>query len=216
MSLILRNCGFVFAVLFIFSSCGSSSSGKATTTTAVDSGITTTTSMNDTSANLSPVINKPTAAPTVQPVAATTAAGLNPEHGKPGHRCDIAVGAPLDSKPAATVTQTPSTVTKQAPVTISNNSTVAGKGLNPEHGKPGHRCDIAVGAPLDSKPAEVKGANPSPVAINPGATIPPPVSIKSTPTIPSNSGAAGTGINPEHGKPGHRCDIAVGAPLPRQ
>ena len=27
-------------------------------------------------------------------------AGLNPPHGQPGHRCEIPVGAPLDSKPA--------------------------------------------------------------------------------------------------------------------
>ncbi|MCY7328555.1 MAG: hypothetical protein LH618_08410 [Saprospiraceae bacterium] len=28
-------------------------------------------------------------------------AGINPAHGQPGHRCDIAVGASLDSKPMA-------------------------------------------------------------------------------------------------------------------
>ncbi len=30
---------------------------------------------------------------------ASTAPGMNPPHGQPGHRCDIAVGAPLDSPP---------------------------------------------------------------------------------------------------------------------
>ncbi|OYX80389.1 MAG: hypothetical protein B7Y83_18505 [Flavobacteriales bacterium 32-34-25] len=30
-----------------------------------------------------------------------TAEGMNPPHGEKGHRCDIAVGAPLNSKPAA-------------------------------------------------------------------------------------------------------------------
>jgi hypothetical protein len=37
-----------------------------------------------------------------QPVAqqtAPTAPGMNPPHGQPNHRCDIAVGAPLNSKP---------------------------------------------------------------------------------------------------------------------
>jgi hypothetical protein len=29
---------------------------------------------------------------------------MNPQHGQPGHRCDIAVGAPLNSKPAAATT----------------------------------------------------------------------------------------------------------------
>ena len=46
---------------------------------------------------------QPTAAPTAtapQPVqqsttVAPTAPGMNPPHGQPGHRCDIAVGAPL-------------------------------------------------------------------------------------------------------------------------
>ena len=36
----------------------------------------------------------------------TTAAGMNPAHGQAGHRCDIAVGAPLNSQAAATATAT--------------------------------------------------------------------------------------------------------------
>ena len=36
---------------------------------------------------------------------------MNPQHGEPGHRCDISVGAPLNSPvtkpPAQTVTPTP-------------------------------------------------------------------------------------------------------------
>lgn len=51
---------------------------------------------------------------------------LNPAHGQPGHRCDIAVGQPLNSKPEKKV---------------SGN-------MNPAHGQPGHRCDLPVGAPL--------------------------------------------------------------------
>jgi hypothetical protein len=31
-----------------------------------------------------------------------TAPGMNPAHGQPGHRCDIPVGQPLNSQPAAT------------------------------------------------------------------------------------------------------------------
>lgn len=93
---------------------------------------------------------------------------LNPAHGQPGHRCEIAVGAPLDSKPATTlpstqptVTTTPTvttpTVTTQPPVINSNpiqpaTTTVTAPGMNPPHGQPNHRCDIAVGAPLNSKP----------------------------------------------------------------
>ncbi|MBK7291706.1 MAG: hypothetical protein IPI78_16550 [Chitinophagaceae bacterium] len=82
--------------------------------------------------------------------------------------------------------------------------------MNPEHGKPGHRCDIAVGAPLDSKPAEVKTVQ-QPATTNPGAPVTPLLPASTTPAAPVTAG-----MNPEHGKPGHRCDIAVGAPLPKQ
>lgn len=81
--------------------------------------------------------------------ASTNKAGLNPPHGQPGHRCDIQVGAPLNSAPAATTTVTPSapqTITVPPPTTTPVTTTAAGK--NPPHGQPGHRCDIAVGAPL--------------------------------------------------------------------
>lgn len=89
-------------------------------------------------------------------------AGLNPAHGQPGHRCDIPVGSPLDSKPTqptvntvsqpATITPTPSPA---APVINTNPAPGAvAAGLNPAHGQPGHRCDIAVGAPLNSKPTQ--------------------------------------------------------------
>lgn len=126
---------------------------------------------------------------------------LNPPHGEPGHRCDIAVGAPLNS-PAAnkkvdaaqTATVKPVNSAAKAPTgrvgpTIENlkklttpqpiSYTPAGSSqINPPHGQPGHRCDIAVGAPL--------------------------------PTTASNTAK----INPPHGQPGHRCDIPVGSPLP--
>ncbi len=58
------------------------------------------------------------------------AAGLNPQHGLPGHRCDLPVGAPL---------------------TISAGQKLAAPAqpkTNPQHGMPGHRCDLAVGAAL--------------------------------------------------------------------
>lgn len=95
-------------------------------------------------------------------------------------------------------------------------------GMNPPHGQPNHRCDIAVGAPLNS-PA-TKGA----VQATPGATITPAtpaqtmkVSNPPASTTPAilNPNAAPTatapGMNPPHGQPGHKCDIAVGAPLPK-
>lgn len=74
-----------------------------------------------------------------------TAAGANPPHGQPGHRCDIPVGAPLDG---SSTIKTSSGQT--APIRAQSDSPVnaTGKGLNPPHGQPGHRCDVKVGDPL--------------------------------------------------------------------
>ena len=82
-----------------------------------------------------------------------TAPGMNPPHGQPNHRCDIPVGAPLNSKKAETTTvkTTDIQTTTIAPVAAPQNnagSTSVASGMNPEHGQPGHRCDIPVGAPL--------------------------------------------------------------------
>jgi hypothetical protein len=84
----------------------------------------------------------------------TTATGLNPAHGQPGHRCDIAVGAPLNSKPASAnqPASTPAVVSQTPALTPD---TLLSKGLNPAHGQPGHRCDVAVGQPL----SQAKAAN---------------------------------------------------------
>jgi hypothetical protein len=110
-----------------------------------------------------------------------------------------------------------------APVSITttqNNQPVnaSATGMNPAHREPGHRCDIAVGAPLNSPPG-----NPQ----NPGAA-PPVMSMpqqgqtntgNSSPTTPVNVNPAGSqtnttsGMNPPHGQPGHDCSVAVGAPL---
>lgn len=111
------------------------------------------------SININPQANNVVTTPqavTAQP-AVPVAAGMNPAHGQPGHRCDISVGAPLNSKPApanaqpqvvTTQPQTPSNVTvKEVPNTVKT-----APGMNPPHGEPNHRCDIAVGAPLNSKP----------------------------------------------------------------
>ena len=86
---------------------------------------------------------------------ATTAPGMNPPHGEPGHRCDISVGAPLNSKPQTTPTVTQTTQPAAQPTTVVTPQPTAptASGMNPPHGQPGHRCDINVGAPLNSKPA---------------------------------------------------------------
>lgn len=132
---------------------------------------------------------------------------LNPAHGQPGHRCDIAEGAPLNGTPAAgtqpkiTSVQQPTqnnTVITQQPV--QNTAT----GMNPAHGQPGHRCDIAVGAPLNSPPS----ANPAQPQV---ITTQQPA--QNTVDAQQANQKVAAGMNPAHGEPGHRCDIAVGAPL---
>lgn len=114
---------------------------------------------SDSSAVTNPVSGQPAAAApqTVPTTNAPALAGMNPAHGQPGHRCDIAVGAPLNSAPSqpATQTSTPSTVTPTTITPTANKTkTVTAPGMNPPHGEPGHRCDIAVGASLSSAPAK--------------------------------------------------------------
>lgn len=116
--------------------------------------------------NVTPVASPAGAQPVsinTQPAAQqSTAAGMNPPHGQPGHRCDIPVGSPLNSKPAAqpsNPTGTISTITTPAPATAATQATAPG--MNPPHGQPGHRCDIPVGSPLNSKPAQ-----PTPAPVN--------------------------------------------------
>lgn len=103
-----------------------------------------------------------------------TAPGMNPPHGQPGHRCDISVGAPLNSKPApATPPTTVSTTPQQPQVTMKEipTTTKTAPGMNPPHGEPGHRCDIAAGAALNSKPA-APAANPVQVMTPPALLTP--------------------------------------------
>lgn len=88
---------------------------------------------------------------------------LNPPHGQPGHRCDIAVGAPLDSKPVQLSTQPAPIVSTPQPIPQTT-----APGMNPPHGQPGHRCDIAVGEPLNTPKANA----PTPVSVDP-ATVKP-------------------------------------------
>ncbi len=225
--------------IIVFTSCGSSDDESGTTesipTTPANTTVSTDTATKKAvQATTTTTMPAPAITTNNQPQAPainTGGTGPNPEHGKPGHRCDIAVGDPLNSKPtqAATtpaITTGPQQVVSKAnptgnvpslniqPATGQKNPIVinppanasAAAGLNPEHGKPGHRCDIAVGAPLNSQPT----AAAQPAAVN--AT--PQPTIKSTPTtLTAPPVITAAGMNPEHGKPGHRCDIAVGAPL---
>ncbi len=139
---------------------------------------------------------------------------LNPAHGKAGHRCDIAVGAPLNSKPGP-ILQNQSTIIPQA---AKLNSGSTNKSLNPAHGQPGHRCDIAAGAPLNSKPASAGSQNKQTI-VNANSTSTEAASrwgasVNGNPVAQNQAGKITTpGMNPSHGEPDHRCDIPVGTSL---
>lgn len=149
------------------------------------------------------------------------AAGINPAHGQPNHRCDIAVGAPLNTQAngasAAPQMQTEQVQMQPQMQTVTQTATTE-KGMNPPHGEKGHRCDISVGAPLNSKPATTAATTTSSSSTTSGEvtnnfTVQPAV-----PTLLSTSAAnteTAVGMNPAHGEAGHRCDISVGAPLPK-
>ena len=104
------------------------------------------------------------------------------------------------------VTRTAATIT--APVTttatLSGNMATANAGLNPAHGQPGHRCDIAVGASLSSP---INASKPQVQTVSSNNFTTP----NSTPSA-LTSGSGGR-LNPPHGQPGHDCSVEVGKPL---
>jgi type IV secretory pathway VirB10-like protein len=134
--------------------------------------------------------------------------------------------AAISSVPASV----PATTTSNEPAIV--NATATPPELNPPHGQPFHRCDIPVGSPLKSaapaKPASVQtapqinrtGTAPTlenaarlnnPQANNPNS---PTVANANNPNSPTVANATKPKLNPPHGQPFHRCEIAVGSPLP--
>ena len=114
---------------------------------------------------------------------------------------------------AANTQQNQTVMPNQTPpnsnMTNQNTTPVAvAKGMNPAHGQPNHRCDIPVGAPLNSPVVPAKSAPVTPQNTAVPATIATPAAAVTTPTP--------EGMNPPHGQEKHRCDIAVGAPLPKE
>jgi hypothetical protein len=192
----------VFCILIVVS-CGENEGGGARVETAKIPQV----SVPSTPSN-NPVLPGNNAAPAAPIIPGGK---LNPAHGQPGHRCDIAVGAPLPATTAAPVLHNPAITPVQNSSTTINPTTAVqpqpaaattvAKGINPPHGQPGHRCDIAVGQPLTSAPAK-----PTTTTTTPAPVVKPVVD--NTPDT-----LFAKGLNPAHGKPGHRCDIAVGQPL---
>ena len=146
----------IIAAIFSFSACAGNdeqeeTTGTVTTTPAASPApVAVDTTQNvfidnakPTNSSTSGVSQQPL--PNAQPQA--SASGLNPEHGKPGHRCDISVGAPLSTP----MGQTPTNMTQRAPAMPQLPSmSPSGARLNPAHGAPGHDCTIPVGQPLKS------------------------------------------------------------------
>lgn len=157
----------------------------------------------------------------------------------------LLVSCKKEEEPAVTEPQTnattPTTATPKVAATPGQTKpTVEKPALNPAHGEPFHRCDIAVGAPLDG-PATQQGdspikqstvpksffktvqsesaatkatqnAQPTPQATT---TVTPNASqVQPTPQAATSATTPKPKNNPAHGQPHHRCDIAVGAPLP--
>jgi hypothetical protein len=90
------------------------------------------------------------------PAATTTVPGTNPVNIAPQNKSVNFL--PANTQPANVATQT-------APVTINQQqATTTAPGMNPPHGQPNHRCDIAVGAPLNSPPAAKQTVVPATIA----------------------------------------------------
>lgn len=137
-------------------------------------------------------VESTTAVPKITTTPAQTAPtgekpALNPAHGLPYHRCDIAVGAPLDG---------PATQQGDSPVKQSTGPKSFFKTVQSE--------STASASTQQSQPMPAATTTVSPTT-NQVKTTTPATSTANTPK-PKN--------NPAHGQPHHRCDIAVGAPLP--
>jgi hypothetical protein len=113
---------------------------------------------------------------------------LNPAHGQPNHRCDIPVGAPLNSAPAPkTTTATTATNTSNTPVQAN---------------------ETQVSSPANG----TANSSFSPTVENASKLNTP--QAQRTSTTPKTNQGPKPATNPAHGQPYHRCDIAVGSPLP--
>lgn len=137
-----------------------------------------------------------------------------------------ALGGTISANPSAEIIEVdqnfvPSKVPIASPFPAEVGKSNGQPALNPPHGQPYHRCEIAVGAPLNNAPQQnpapqlvppqnsapqfVPQLNSANNTINPNPISPSPVPGKAIGTKPAR--------NPAHGQPHHRCDIEVGAPL---
>lgn len=117
----------------------------------------------------------------------------------------------LESLNSSGTTQ-PTAVSSEGTINTTTSQNVSTpNGMNPPHGQPGHRCEIAVGAPLNSAPV---AKAPTPAVNTVPATNAPNTEMKTTSATPTVPAKTLPGMNPPHGQPGHLCEIPVGQPLP--
>jgi hypothetical protein len=162
-----------------------------------------------------PVISTPSStanspvSPAGYPAAPIIAnAKLNPAHGQPGHRCDIAVGAALPAEGSAPNLKLPTPTVPVLNTPIQNTTPVVqppaatatcGIWFKPCTRTTWSSLRYSGWATIKFKP---QPTNQTATAATPAQTAP----LK-----PDTLFARG--LNPAHGQPGHRCDIAVGQPL---
>lgn len=122
-----------------------------------------------------------------------------------------------DSATTMNVVEANEQVTTEGANTVVTDSDSKKPALNPEHGQPYHRCEIPVGAPIDSAPQQsaapqvIPQQNASPNNFNTNPISP---SVAPAPSAPVQATGPKPANNPAHGQPHHRCDLEVGAPLP--
>ncbi|MES2746909.1 MAG: hypothetical protein V4648_00940 [Bacteroidota bacterium] len=126
----------------------------------------------------------------------------------------------------ATNTNSVMTQTTTSAKSYTTTAAPAAKGMNPAHGQPGHRCDISVGAPLNSPAGKTPAPTPTtqissqsttvtPAMLNQNGTLSPTTTTTTTPAASTTPVVTAPGMNPPHGQEGHVCSVAVGAPLPK-
>lgn len=133
---------------------------------------------------------------------------------QPQESAEPTEAAVIDASSQQVPTAQPGAMPSEAPAVAQpgqpGQPTTTAPGMNPPHGEPNHRCDIAVGAPLNSAPSKnAAPQNPTP------APAPIQAQPQMQPQATAPAGVTAPGMNPPHGQPGHKCEVAVGAPLPK-
>lgn len=87
-------------------------------------------------------------------------------------------------------------------VTVNQNPSGQRPANNPAHGQPFHDCALPVGAAFA---AENSSAQPKAITV--------PTNVRQEVQQHAEPVKKEVKLNPAHGQPGHKCEVAVGAPL---